>query len=115
MLHPILTLVSSEQMLEDSGDEIALVTCEASGGYEKLLTKTMSNSNYPFHVAHANKVRAFAKAKGWLAKTDKIDAQVMGVSSDSYQLSECKESIKPMFRNKITNKTPSRVFLDSSV
>ncbi len=37
----------------------------------------------PIHVAHANKVRAFAKAKGLLTKTGKIDAALI---SESVQL-----------------------------
>lgn len=100
-------LLTQFRKLIDSGHEVALVTCEASGGYEKLLTMTLSQSKYPTHVAHANKVRAFAKAKGWLAKTDKIDAkvisiysEVMGITPDIYQLSECKESIKELVKRR---------------
>ena len=61
----------------EKGNTIALVVCEASGGYEKLLVKQLRSEGYPSHLAHANKVRAFAKAKGYLAKTDKIDAKVI--------------------------------------
>lgn len=57
--------------------DIGLVLCEASGGYEKLLIDTLQAEGFPVHLAHANKIRAFAKAKGLLAKTDKIDARVI--------------------------------------
>lgn len=59
------------------GNEISLILCEASGGYERLLIKTLFKEGYPVHLAHANKIRSFAKAKGYLAKTDKIDAHVI--------------------------------------
>lgn len=101
------SLLTQLRKLKDSGHEIGLVTCEASGGYEKLLTMTLTQSNYPIHVAHANKVRAFAKAKGWLAKTDKIDSkvislysQVMGIVPDTYHLSKCQESIKELVKRR---------------
>ena len=61
----------------EKGNTIALVVCEASGGYEKLLVKQLRSEGYPSHLAHANKVRAFAKAKGYIAKTDKIDAKAI--------------------------------------
>lgn len=61
----------------EGNNEISLVSCEASGGYEKLLVKILQNHKIPIHVAHANKVRAFARAKGLLAKTDKIDAELI--------------------------------------
>jgi len=62
---------------QEENNEISLVSCEASGGYEKLLVKLLQEHKVPIHVAHANKVRAFAKAKGLLAKTDKIDAALI--------------------------------------
>jgi len=47
--------------------------CVAIGGYEKPLVDALKVSNIPLHVAHANKVRNFAKATGKFAKTDKLD------------------------------------------
>ncbi|NDC22441.1 IS110 family transposase [bacterium] len=103
-LKSLLTLLAHS---ESTGNKIALVTCEASGGYERLLVKTLRNAAYPVHVAHANKVRAFAKAKGWLAKTDKIDAkvislyaQVMEVLPAKYPLTECQELIKEVVKRR---------------
>lgn len=56
---------------------IRLIICEATGGYEKLLSIMLRSVELPIHVAHANKIRAFAKATGKLAKTDKIDAKIL--------------------------------------
>ena len=53
------------------------VVVEATGGYEKYLVDACQDNDIPIHVAHANKVRAFAKSKGILAKTDKLDARVL--------------------------------------
>lgn len=56
---------------------ISLIICEASGGYEKVMVNLLVSKKYPVHVAHGNHVRAFAKARGYLAKTDKIDAAIL--------------------------------------
>ena len=74
---------------------------EASGGYEKDLVKACHEARIPVHVAHANKVRAFAKSKGLLAKTDQLDAvvlsdygDVMNIQGDSILLSKNAEKIR---------------------
>lgn len=50
---------------------------EATGGYEKPLLLTLQKTE--IHATRINpaQVRSFAKAKGLLAKTDKIDAQLL--------------------------------------
>jgi transposase len=58
-------------------DGDSLVICEASGGYEQPMAKALNQVGINVHIAHANKVRSFAKAKGYLAKTDKLDAKVI--------------------------------------
>jgi transposase len=60
-----------------NGNEIALVICEATGGYEVKLVKFVKEHNLPVLIEHANKVRNYAKSKGLLAKTDKIDARLL--------------------------------------
>lgn len=56
---------------------VQLVICEATGGYERLLSIMFKASEIPIHVAHPNKVRNFAKATGQFAKTDRIDAKIL--------------------------------------
>ena len=58
-------------------DQLALVICEATGGYEQKMVRACHDADLPVHVAHANKVRYFAKSKGLLSKTDKLDARVL--------------------------------------
>lgn len=70
-------LIKTLEGLQQKGDMICLVICEATGGYEKLLSIMLQASNLPVHVVHPNKVRNFAKAIGKFAKTDKIDARIL--------------------------------------
>jgi transposase len=59
------------------GNEIALITCEATGGYEKKLVDFMFANQLPIHKANPYKIRSFAEAKGLLAKTDKLDSYII--------------------------------------
>ena len=54
-----------------------LVVCEATGGYERMLVSRLREAGVAIHVAHPNRVRAFARACGYEAKTDPRDAQVL--------------------------------------
>jgi transposase len=63
--------------LEAQGHAVEQVICEATGGYERALCQALIAAGYQVHIAHANKVRAFATAQGILAKTDRLDAQVL--------------------------------------
>lgn len=53
------------------------VCCEASGGYELALTDACLEEGIPVSVVPPNRVRYWAKGKGILAKTDKIDAEMI--------------------------------------
>jgi transposase len=54
-----------------------LVVMEATGGYEMSLAAAVSAARIPVAVVNPRQVRHYAKSIGKLAKTDKIDAQVM--------------------------------------
>lgn len=54
-----------------------LIVVEASGGYEQLAAQTMLLKGLAVAVVNPTRVRALAKAMGWLAKTDKIDAHLI--------------------------------------
>ncbi len=56
---------------------VALVVCETTGGYEEPMVRGLRQGGVPVHLAHPNKVRAFARASGRMAKTDRLDAQVL--------------------------------------
>ncbi len=55
----------------------ALVVAEATGGYETLMAATLGTAGVPIAVVNPRQVRDFARALGVLAKTDRIDAQVL--------------------------------------
>lgn len=103
----ILILIDKLKNEREQGNEIALVICEASGGYERLLATTLQKQEIPMHVAHANKIRSFAKTKGLLAKTDKIDAEliseygrVMNPKADIKLLSESAETLGELLKRR---------------
>jgi transposase len=50
---------------------------EATGGYETSLAAGLAAAGLPVAVVNPKRVRDFAKASGILAKTDKLDAQVL--------------------------------------
>jgi transposase len=54
-----------------------LIVLEASGGYEFLVTAALAEAHLPVALVNPQAVRQFASATGKLAKTDKIDAQVL--------------------------------------
>jgi transposase len=63
-----------EQLAALAAERIVL---EASGGYEALLVAALASRELPVVVVNPRQVRDFARATGQLAKTDRIDAQVL--------------------------------------
>ena len=54
-----------------------LVVVEASGGYEAALVSELVARGQAVALVNPTRVRAFARAEGILAKTDKLDARVI--------------------------------------
>lgn len=54
-----------------------LVVLEASGGLERSVAQCLRQADLPVAVVNPRRVRDFAKALGLLAKTDRLDAQVL--------------------------------------
>jgi transposase len=63
-----------------------LVVMEASGGYEQPVYLTLWRHGCPCAIANPKAVRHFAKAMGYLEKTDRIDAQVIAGFATAKQL-----------------------------
>jgi len=53
------------------------VICEASGGYERALIQALQRGGIEVSRVQATRVRQYARARGILAKTDSIDAQLL--------------------------------------
>ena len=62
-----------------------LAICEATGGYELLLVETLRQAGIAVHIAHPNQVRDFARASGYQAKTDRLDAVVLSQYGKVFQ------------------------------
>jgi transposase len=74
---------NSPSFLTELADQIkschpnAHVICEATGGYERPLVRAMHMAEIVISVVQPGRVRHFALAEGLLAKTDKIDAELL--------------------------------------
>ena len=64
---------------------VRLIVLEASGGYEGALVASLHAAGLPVFVVNPKQVRAFAKALGRLAKSDRIDAQVLAQFAQKVQ------------------------------
>lgn len=54
-----------------------LIVVEATGGYEEAVVMALFEAGLPVALVSPQRVRQYARAKGLLAKTDRIDAQVL--------------------------------------
>ena len=59
-----------------------LIVLEATGGYELLCVGALAAATLPVVVVNPRQVRDFAKATGQLAKTDRIDADVLALFAE---------------------------------
>lgn len=75
----------------DRNPQETLITLESTGGYERLAVDFFSKKGFKINVAHPTKVKSFAKAKGRLAKTDKIDAHILREYGRFIDVSEIRE------------------------
>jgi transposase len=55
------------------------IVLEATGGYELLCVAALAAAGLPVVVVNPRQVRHFARATGQLAKTDKIDADILAL------------------------------------
>lgn len=62
-----------------------IVLLEATGGYEIPLAYALWDEGLPVVIMNPRMVRHFAKAMGRLAKTDKLDAQVLALYAQKVQ------------------------------
>jgi transposase len=58
-------------------ERVELIVLEATGGFEIPLAAALSAAGLPVAVVNPRQVRDFAKGTGLLAKTDRLDAQVL--------------------------------------
>lgn len=63
--------------LERQHDEIELLAFEPTGGHERLLRQLAEEAGVRWARVHPNEILAFRKAKGFKAKTDRLDARLI--------------------------------------
>jgi transposase len=76
------SILNTPQDIKSFVEELLLINpdfivFEPSGGYERLLMLTLACEGLAFSRVNARQVRDYAKACGRLAKTDKLDAQIL--------------------------------------
>jgi len=62
-----------------------LIVVEATGGYQRSVVEGLFRGGLAVAVVNPSRVRQFARACGLLAKTDKLDAQVLAVFGERVQ------------------------------
>lgn len=78
---------------------IQRIVLEPTGGYEEAVLNALAGADFPVSKINASQIRAFARASGQLAKTDKIDAHVL---AEYGQKMKCRlyvplpDSVKPL-------------------
>ncbi|HEX2614686.1 MAG TPA: IS110 family transposase [Nitrososphaera sp.] len=65
--------------------EPELIVVEATGGYQRAVVDALFHAGFCVVVVNPARVRQFARACGLLAKTDKLDAQVLAVFGQRVQ------------------------------
>jgi transposase len=59
--------------------DVAVVVIEATGKWHRPVQRSLFASRLPVALTDPSRVRAFAKAQGILAKTDRVDARVLAL------------------------------------
>jgi len=60
----------------------ALVVSEATGGFEQVVAAGLAAAGLPIVVVNPRQIRDFARALGRLAKTDRIDAEIIALFAE---------------------------------
>ena len=83
-----------------------MTVCKSTGGYERLLVSRLRKAEIAVRVAHPSRVRSFARACGYEAKTDPRDAQVLSrygqvfPDSDTPELEPEREELQDLLRRR---------------
>ncbi len=89
--HDTHVVVANDQAgLDDLVDRlshhtVALIVLEATGRLETMAAAHLANAHLPVAVVNPRQTRQFARAKGLVAKTDKIDADALAHFAEAIQ------------------------------
>lgn len=62
----------------------AMIVLEATGGYELAVLRALNEANFNVCREHPYKIHHHAKARGQLAKTDRVDAKTIAHYAECY-------------------------------
>ena len=83
--------------LRERGRTIGLIVLEATGGLEMDVATALQLAGWPVVIVNPRQSRDFARAMGYLAKTDRIDARVLAhVGQTLMQRADLHKLIKPL-------------------
>lgn len=91
--------------------DVERIVCEASGGYETLLIRTLSRHGHRIWLIEPKRIKAFIASEGIKAKTDKIDAAMIALFAQQKNFPEHtrikipkqnEELLKALVKRKIT-------------
>ena len=84
-VHPYTTEGVSEFVKRMNKLRPRLVVMEACGNLERSLARALEHGDIPVAVMNPRQIRDFAKSIGQLAKTDKLDAEVLSRFAETVQ------------------------------
>jgi len=64
------------------------IVMEATGGYEKAVAQSLQMGGWSVSIVNPRPIRDFAKSLGKLAKTDRIDAEIIALFAEKIQPKE---------------------------
>lgn len=117
-LHPIdktMRMSNSEKSIKQllnllSQYEVGQIACEATGGYERLMSKALTQANYKVWRIQPKRIKAFIVSEGIKAKTDKIDAKMIALFA-----SKKSSSYEAIQRSDNNEKLKNLIMLKSSI
>ena len=74
--------------------DVSVAVCEPTGGYERQLVRQLDEAGLKLYMVHPNKLRSFARACGYEAKTDGLDARVLSMFGHTFPMAD-KQPRKP--------------------
>lgn len=74
------------------------IICEATGGYEQLLTHALMAAGMEVSLVNPTRVRYFARAHGLLAKTDRIDSKLLTLFGETIRPRSTQPSTPALIR-----------------
>lgn len=103
-MNVLLSAISKQKQLHGDFYHIA---CEATGGYELLMIKTLAAAGYDVWMIEPSRVKAFIASEGKRSKTDKGDARMIALYAAQkerpYQpikLSKSEEKLRALGRHR---------------